>query len=710
MRKFHFFLFFLLPVWLLAQDKVLKIEDFRNPKMYPTSLLALQFRGESDEFSYNDMEKNALMGGGVGKENALLLSLSDLNTALKNAGGTEQAGFPMVNWLSKDVLTFSDETSLWKYDFATKQAAKVSSWEEDAEDQDIASNGSVAYTREGNLYVYDMAAKKKTQVSKDGKYDIVYGKAAHRQEFGITKGTFWSPKGSKLAFYRMDQSKVTDYLFNDYKTTPAAEKKIKYPMAGATSHFATLGVFDLKSGKTLYLQTGEPQEQYLTNITWTPDEKYIFVAIVNRDQNEMKLCRFDANTGKLDKTLFEEKHPKYVEPEHDVIFMPDGKQFVWFSERDEWQHLYLFDWDGKLVKQLTKGEWIVEDFLGMDKKGETLFFTANRDGVISVDAYSVKVATGEIKRLTSEDGTHNVQLSKSGTYLIDNYSNPSTPGVTQLLDANGKNIKVLHTSENPLKDYQVGQVSYFPIKANDGKTDLYARLIKPVGFDPGKKYPVFVYVYGGPHAQMVHNAWLAGADMFLMYMASQGYVVFTLDNRGSGNRGLAFENATFRQLGTVEVQDQLAGIEWLKKQAWVDAGKMACFGWSFGGFMTTSMMLKQPGTFQVGVAGGPVIDWKFYEIMYTERYMDTPAQNPDGYKNSSLLNYVSDLKGKLLIIHGLMDDTVVPQHTAEFVNECIKKGVLIDYFPYPNHPHNVRGKDRIHLYKKVEDYVKRELK
>lgn len=712
MKKRFIFLFFLFPVLAWAQSQSLKIEDFRNPKVYPANLQQLQFRGESDDFVYVDAEKKALMQGNMKKDAVPVLTLDDLNKAIKEAGGAEQPGFPVISWLTSNEMTFSDEVNEWKYDFAKGKVSKMGAWNAEGEDQDIASNGNIAYLMTGDVHIYDVTRQKATEVTKDGDYEIIYGKGAHRQEFGITKGTFWSPNGNKLAFYRIDQSKVTDYIYNDYKTTPAAEKKIKYPMAGATSHFATIGVYDLQSEKTIYLETGKPDDQYLTNITWSPDEKTIYVAIVNRDQNEMKLQSFDATTGKAGAVLFEEKHPKYVEPEHPLHFAPDGKQFLWFSERDNWQHLYLYDVTGKLIRQLTKGNWIVDEVLGFDKKGENVFFTANRDGVISIDAYRVNIASGEITRLTQDDGTHGIMLSKSGNYIIDQYSNLSTPNVIQLTDVSGKNKaqKNLLTAPNPLKDYKVGDVSFFPLKSNDGKTDLYCRLIKPVDFDATKKYPVFYYVYGGPHAQLIHNAWLGSADMFLMYMASQGYVVFTMDNRGSGGRGLEFENATHRNLGKNEVDDQMVGVNWLKKQPYVNTEKMACFGWSFGGFMTTSLMCKQPDAFQCAVAGGPVIDWKFYEIMYTERYMDTPEQNPEGYKNASLLNVVTGLKGKLMIIHGLMDDTVVPQHSAAFINECIAKGVIIDYFPYPNHLHNVRGKDRIHLYKKVEDYVKRELR
>lgn len=711
-QKVHFIGIFMLCALSMQAQKQLVIEDVANRALYPTFLSQLSFRGESDTYAYVDKDRKTLIQGSAKKVEEPLLKFEDFTAALKAAGATEMANLPAITWKDENNFTFSDDQNLWQYDINAKKASKIGNWNPLGENQDFAANGNVAYTLEGDLYVCVSKELKIKPVTTDGEYQIVYGEAAHRSEFGITKGTFWSPTGAKLAFYRIDQSGVTDYPLANYQEKPAANKNIKYPMAGTTSQNVTLGVYDIKTEKTIYLKTGEPKEQYLTNITWSPDEKFIYIAVVNRDQNEMKLNRYSATSGELDKTLFVEKNEKYTEPEHGVYFIPEkNTRFAWLGEADNWQHIYIYDLDGKQIKQLTKGEWMVEDILGFDKKGEYVYFSATKDGAISLHTYRVKIETGEMTLISPNEGYHATQVSKSGNYLIDSYSNLTTPNVTLFTDAsNGKAIRTLNTSPDPFKDYKIGQVSFFPIKSTDKSTDLYCRLIKPVDFDPAKKYPVMYYVYGGPHVQLIHNTWLAGADMFMMYMASQGYVVFTLDNRGSGGRGLAFEQATHRQLGTVELEDQMAGIEWLKKQSFVDTEKMGCFGWSFGGFMTTSLMLRKPGTFQAAVAGGPVIDWKFYEIMYTERYMDTPEQNPDGYKTASLLNYVPNLKGRLMVIHGLQDDVVVPQNTAAFVNECIAKGVLIDYFPYPNHPHNVRGKDRIHLYKKVEDYFKQNLK
>ena len=548
-------------------------------------------------------------------------------------------------------------------------------------------------------------------VSKDGNLDLVYGESVHRQEFGITKGTFWSPNESLLAFYRMDQSMVTNYPLTNYRKMPAVLNDLKYPMAGSKSHEVTVGVYNVATEKIVYLKTGEPKEQYLTNITWSPDSKYIYIQVLNRDQNLMKLVRYDAITVEYDKMLFVEKHPKYVEPYAPIIFMPNNpNKFMILSQRDSYLHLYQYNTNGDLEVAYDTFSFPITEVLGFSTDAKFLYFTTPYEFQIEQHAFELNISTGNVRPITRNGGWHNVKVSKSGHYVLDNMSSQTRFLDTRLYASdNTAEIKTILSLENPLKDYKTGEISLVRLKTKEYAEELFARIIKPVDFDSKKKYPVLYYVYGGPHAQLVQDKWNLNADMFLMYMASQGYVVFTVDNRGSGNRGYEFESATYRNLGVKEMEDQQIGIDYLKALPFVDSTRMGCFGWSFGGFMTTSMMLKKPDVFKAAVAGGPVMDWNMYEIMYTERYMDTPEQNPKGYENANLLNYVENLKGRLLIIHGLEDDTVLPQHSAAFVNKCIEKGVLVDYFPYPNHPHNVRGKDRIHLYKKIEDYFKRNL-
>ena len=568
--------------------------------------------------------------------------------------------------------------------------------------------------KEGNLYVDDKLVERG-----DG-YNIVLGESVHRNEFGINGGLFWSPKGNRLAFYRMDQSMVVDYPIVNTKAREAEVRNIKYPMAGMKSQEVTVGVWDATAQKLVYLNTARDttvheREMYLTNIAWSPDEKYVFIAKVNREQNHMWLEQYDAVSGAFMKVLFEETDPRYVEPCEPMIFTPKGDQFLWFSMRDGYKHLYLYNIDGTLVKQVTEGAYEVEGFIQFDKKGENIFIYANKDNLAGRDAYRVNLKKGTMECLTMQEnglhGTHTIALNEQGTMWVDLWSSVNVPMRADLRDLKHKNpIKTFFEAENPLKDYAMPEVKLGTIKAADGVTDLYYRLITPPNMEKGKKYPTLVYVYGGPHSQLVTDSWLGGGNLYFMFLAQQGYVVFTLDNRGTDNRGFEFESCTHRHLGEIEMADQMEGVKFLKSLPYVDQDRMGVEGWSFGGFMTITMKLAHPEVFKVGCAGGPVIDWKWYEIMYGERYMDTPQENPEGYEANCLLNKAKDLEGRLLVIHGAEDNTVVWQHSLEFIERCINNYKQVDYFVYPHHEHNVLGRERLHLYQKMfqyyEDYLK----
>ena len=570
--------------------------------------------------------------------------------------------------------------------------------------------------KEGNLYVDGKLVERG-----DG-YNIVLGESVHRNEFGINGGLFWSPKASRLAFYRMDQSMVVDYPLVNTKAREAEVRNIKYPMAGMKSHEVTVGVWDCASQKLVYLNTARDttvheREMYLTNIAWSPDEQYVYIAKINREQNHMWLEQYDAATGDFKKVLFEETNPRYVEPCEPMIFTPKGDQFLWYSMRDGYKHLYLYNLDGTLVKQVTKGEYEVEGFIQFDKKGENIFIYANKGNLAGRDAYRVNLKNGTMECLTnynSAEGTHTVVINDEGTRMVDYFSAVDNPGEVNYVininkPANHRDYNI-YRAENPLKDYAMPGVELGTIKAADGKTDLYYRLITPPNMEKGKKYPTLVYVYGGPHSQLVTDSWLGGGNLYFMFLAQQGYVVFTVDNRGTDNRGFEFESCTHRHLGEIEMADQMEGVKFLKSLPYVDQDRMGVEGWSFGGFMTITMKLAHPEVFKVGCAGGPVIDWKWYEIMYGERYMDTPQENPEGYEANSLLNKAQNLEGRLLVIQGAEDNTVVPQHSTEFIERCINNFKQVDYFMYPHHEHNVLGRERLHLYQKMFDYYETFLK
>jgi len=691
---------------LSAQEKQLTFKDaaYMNRDIMPERLSQLKWMGNSD--SYAQVYKNNLIKTSAKSLNSdTILSLDDINTQLKKYDIKESKRFPSITFVDAKSFLFKYKSKLWLFKINEKELNELNSYNEDAQNVDVEKNDyKIAYTIDNNLFVSVNGAE--IGVTNDTDKGIVNGQDVHRREFGIEKGTFWSPKGTYLAFYRKDETMVTDYPLVNIDKRIAEVENTKYPMAGEKSHHVTVGIFNPESGKTVFLKTGEPAEQYLTNISWGPDEKTIYVAVLNRDQNHMKLNAYDAITGEYMKTLFEEKDDKYVEPEHKMYFLNSNpEQFLWTSERDGYDHLYLYDVEGKLIRQVTKGEWVVTGFLGFDGKEKYAYFTGTKDSPLERHMYKADVKSGKITKLTSGKGSHRVSLSADKKLFIDVYSSFSE-NVTQrysLVSGSGKILDVLKDAPDPLKDYNLGETKIFTIKSSDN-SDLYCRLITPPDYKPEKKYPVFIYVYGGPHAQLVTDSWLGGGGLFLNMVAQRGYVVFTLDNRGSANRGKDFEQSIFRDLGTKETEDYIKGVEYLKSLEYVDPDRIGVNGWSYGGFMTISLLTRYPDVFKVGVAGGPVIDWKYYEVMYGERYMDTPQDNPEGYENASLLNRAKDLDDKLLIIHGAVDPTVVWQNSLDFVMKCVDEGIQVDYMVYPQHKHNVRGKDRAHLYEKIFNY------
>ena len=720
--------------------------------LVPKSMPGLQWWG--DICVRTDIENIKKIDTKSGKE-SILVTLEEVNEALKNSempykltGHIKPLRTLMaasLPWGDRNVITFTqydDRTPgqkymIW-YDFSKKKIVNLFNLQgEGPTNFDFCKeNGHMAYTIGNDLYVahegdFSSMVNPKVTGNQQQEKDVVYGQAVHRNEFGIMKGTFWSPKGTYLAFYRMDQSMVTDYPQVNTTARIAELVPDKYPMAGMTSHKVTVGIYNVKDGKTIYLQAGDPTDRYFTNISWGPDEKSVFVIELNRDQNHAQLVQYDAVSGQKIGVLYEEKHARYVEPQHPLIFLPwDDSQFIYQTQRDGFNHLYLMDTKTKLTGEwktgkdsedqyceylktipLTEGNWLVQNVLGFNASRKEIIIASTEISPLQTNIFSLNVKNGKRTLIGMEDGTHQAKLSASGTYLIDYFTSNNVPREISILPTTGKKGTTLFTATDPLKEnYNLPEITVGTIKAADGETDLYYRLIKPVNFDPNKKYPAIIYVYGGPHAQMIHNTRFYDARGWDLYMAQQGYVMLTVDNRGSDNRGIKFENCTFRHLGAEEMKDQVQGAKFLQSLPYVDADKIGVHGWSFGGFMTTNLMLTYPDIFKVGVAGGPVIDWQFYEVMYGERYMDTPQANPEGYKESNLRLKAGNLKGRLEVIIGGMDPTCVPQHSISFLRACIDAGTHPDFFIYPEDGHNMMGRDRVHLHEHITRYFLDHLK
>ena len=684
----------------VAQKTELTLDDAVSQqyrKFYPTSLAMFSWVPDTDCYTYLESYQK-LMKASVRKTEAKeILSIQQLNEKL----GAELNWFSGFEWKNENEFWVNDGQKFYSYNIVDEEGKLIHGLDEAENTTFHNGTENVAYTKENNIYLHTGNGLKIIVTDNEDK-NIVSGQAIARSEFGITNGLFWSPNGGSIAYYQKDESKVADYPLLDNSVTPGKLTSIKYPMTGQDSEKAKVGIYNISTKNTVFISTREGEENYLTNLSWTPDNKFVVIAEVNRDQDHYWLNVFDASTGAFVRTLLEEESDKWVEPEHAAFFPNDkSNNFVWISEKSGFNNLYYYDFNGNLISQLTDHSFVIKDIITY--KNKQIYYNTTGESPLDTKVFSVDLK-GKSKMITRIGGTHSVSFSTDGQYMHDRFSSHDVPGNDLILTSSGKMLKSLLVSPNLLEDYQIGTAEIGTISAQD-ETTLHTRLIKPSNFDSRKKYPVLVYVYGGPHAQLVTNSWLDGASLWMYWMAEQGYLVYTVDNRGSANRGFAFESQIHRQCGTVEMEDQISGVEYLKSLPYVDGDRLAVHGWSYGGFMTTSLMLRNAGVYQVGVAGGPVTDWKYYEAMYGERYMDRPDQNEKGYEKASLMTHAGNLKGDLLLIHGTVDDVVVMQHNFALVQKFVDLGIQMDFFPYPMHKHNVRGKDRIHLMRKILDYV-----
>ena len=625
------------------------------------------------------------------------------------------------SWQSENNLIMIKNGQSFSVDLATGKAVLTESNDNqnsivppEAENIKWSNNNSIAYTIGQNLYFSD--SKNNRKLVAKGDSNISFGQSVSRNEFGISDGIFWSPDNSLIAFYRKDESLVTDFPLIDITTRTGSLKNLKYPMNGMDSEKTDLGIYTVADSSVIYIKVDDFEyDRYLTNISWSPDSRFILIQILDRSQKHLRLNMYRATDGSFVKTLLTEDNDKYVEPLDPVYFLKNSWQFIYrIANRDGYRNLYLCDTTGK-VRRLTTTNADVR-YIGND--GTNVYYTSAEISPVESHLFSISIKKakggkasfaefskiGTPVRHTFEPGWHNITFSPDYKYFIDSYSSFNLPFKAILKSSDNKFEKVITESYYPLSDYATGEIEIGTVPSADGKYSNWYRLLKPKDFDPAKKYPVILYVYGGPHSQLVKNTWLGNIRLWEMYMAQKGYIVYVQDNRGTENRGLEYEQAIHKQCGQVEMADQLVGIEMLKSLPYVDSTRIGVHGWSYGGFMTISLMTNFPEIFKVGVAGGPVIDWKWYEIMYGERYMETEATNADGFRRTSLMKKVNDLKGKLLICQGAVDNTVLWQHSLNFVQECIRQQVQLDYFPYPIAEHNVYGKDRVHLMNKVTLY------
>ena len=692
-----------------AQTRNLSLREVTTDvkQVSPKKLEQLSWLPKTTEFSFICPEQSDCLQiqDAAGIKKSKKLCLEEINLVMMESGFGFLSSFPSFQWTGPNSFLFWQKQQLLAYDLERKQISLVNELPEKAENIDYRKEHpeKIAYSMGNDLYVSYHGTQ--VQISDAGReIGVSYGKVVHRHEFGIKKGTFWSPNSRFLAYYRNDESDVYDFPNIDYEELPAAYKPFKYPMAGQSNERVSIGVYDLETKRTIYLSTGDKIDQYLAGIKFSPDESRIYVSILNRKQTHLQLVAFNPKDGKKLAQILEESNTKYVEPEVGPLFMKEqSNSFIWLSRNNGYRHLFRVNVADGSMDQLTQGEWEVNSFDGFSHCGHKIYFHGRKESPLERHFYAMDIGTKKITKLTQEKGLHLVNLSSDDSFLLDSFENPKTPRQVDLLDLRQNKRSKVYTAENPLARFELGETEIITL-SKEKDLNLYARMIKPPGFQAEKKYPVLVYVYGGPHVQLVDESWLNGASLWLHYMAQKGYLIFTVDNRGSYNRGLAFEQVSHGELGKVELEDQLYGVEYLKNLPFVDQDRMGVFGWSFGGFMASTLMLKSPDVFKAGVAGGAVIDWSLYEIMYTERYMGTPESNPEGFDASNLLNYVDQLQGKLLLVHGSNDPVVVWQHSLAFTKKAAELGVELDYYPYVGHGHGVLGEDKFHLYQKISAY------
>ena len=567
----------------------------------------------------------------------------------------------------------------------------------------------VAFVRENNLFYSDLDSGNEIRVTSDGKTNEIINGApdwVYEEEFGFSRAYDWSPDSRTLAFYRFNESHVRMFNMTLYEDLYPEWYQFKYPKAGEANSLVTIHVYNLADGSVKAMDTGRETDQYIPRIKWTRDPSKLAIYRLNRLQNHIEVLIADPSTGRSE-VLFSEKNKYFIAETSDnmITFLEDGKHFIVMSDRSGWMHFYLYDMSGKLINPITSGKWEIDRFTGIDQKNRTLYYTSSETSPLQRNVYSIGLNGENKKRLTPRNGTNSIVFSTGFRYYINYFSDASTPAYITLHDSKGKLIRVLEDNSRlskTIEDFGFSETGFFSFTTSEG-VELNGFMIKPPDFDETRQYPLFMYVYGGPGHQAVTDSWNTRA--WYQMLAQKGYIISCVDNRGTGARGEEFMKSTYLQLGKYETIDQIEAAMHLGSRDYVDAGRIGIFGWSYGGYMAGLCMTKGADIFKLGISGAPVTNWRFYDTIYTERYMRTPQENPDGYDDNSPVNHVEKLKGKFLIIHGTADDNVHTQNTIMMVDRMVKENIQFDMMLYPNHSHGIRGTAAHHMYQKITDYI-----
>jgi len=577
------------------------------------------------------------------------------------------------------------------------------------------TGNKVAFVYENNMYYRDLSTSSVNQITDDGEYNAIINGSAdwvYEEEFGFTKAFQWAPDGQSLAFYRFDERAVKEFTMTNYRNELYPEYvTFKYPKVGEENATVQIFIHDLKADKNVRVDVGEETNQYIPRIKWTLDPEKLVVFRMNRWQNELELLLAEAKTGNT-QVLLAETNPYYIDMHDNLTFLEDGERFIWTSEQDGWNHIYLYGMDGELIRQITEGEWEVTNFYGVDKANDQVFFQAAAKSPLQREIYRIGLDGSGRVAVAEEDGTNSAQFSSTYDYYVLTHATINTPSSYSVYDRAGKAIRTIEDNQDLAdrqKKYGVQPMEFFTFKTKD-KVELNGWMLKPDDFNPQQQYPVFMFLYGGPGSQQVTDSWKGDRYWWFQMLAKQGYVVACVDNRGTGARGQEFQKMTYLELGKYETIDQIEAAKYLGNLPYTDASRIGIFGWSYGGYMSSLCLLKGNDVFKAAIAVAPVTNWRWYDTIYTERYMRDEEENPDGYADNSPVNFADRLKGDYLLVHGMGDDNVHFQHTAEMVNALVSANKQFETYFYPNRNHGIYGGNtRLHLYTKMTDFIHRSL-
>ena len=710
---------FFLAQCVFAQEKMIQLEDIWASRTFsPEWVWGINSMNDGVHYSsLNYGENNVYItqySYETGDSISTIVDSKDLDgISFSDYSFSEDEKKVLLPTETESIYRYSTRSNYYVYDRETKIAEELSEGKQRLA-QFSPDASKVAFVKENNIFIKDIINNTELQVTFDGEINKIINGATdwvYEEEFAFDNGMQWNASGNKIAYYRFDEEKVPEFSMDLFTDLYPSQSQFKYPKAGETNSTIELFIYDLDSNKTTKANINTEEEFYIPRIKWTLDENVLSVQRMNRHQNQLDFILVDAKDGSS-QTIFTENDAAYIDVTDNLTFLNDGKYFIWTSEKSGYNHIYLYNLKGKQVRQITKGNYDVTDFYGIDESNNTVYFASSERSPMHRDVYAIQLNGKNKKTLTNKIGTNSATFSTNYKYFINQYSNANTPYYFSLFDAKGNEVRMLKDNsnlKNSLAEYALSQKEFFNFKTTEG-IDLNGWMMKPHNFDETKQYPVFMYLYGGPGSQQVTDSW--GGSNFLWYqmLTQQGYIVACVDNRGTGARGSEFKKCTYQQLGKLETEDQIEANRYLANLPYVDGSRIGIFGWSYGGYMSSLCLLKGADEFKMAIAVAPVTNWRYYDSIYTERYMRTPQENASGYDDNSPINHVEKLKGKYLLVHGSADDNVHYQNTMEMTNALVNANKQFDLFIYPNKNHGIYGGyTRLHLFTKMTNFIKENL-